>query len=542
MAGATRAMTCHRLCLLSHPSELVIGTAKTFFTVPSFQAKFFRKWSSIGSIRAFGCGGAGASRAYPDGFLRIPNYDSLPQFPSFRFSVLDKRARGLCDLHLARAQVSVEEREIETEHVSRNVVDILQERGLIESITDEELRSVCTKQRLKVYCGFDPTAESLHLGNLLAIIVLSWFQRCGHIPVALLGGATARVGDPSGKSMERPVMDDQTIARNLKGIHGVLSQILKLTREKHSPLILNNYDWWKEFSLLNFLRDVGKYARVGTMMAKESVKKRLNSEEGMSYTEFTYQLLQGYDFVHLFKEEGISVQIGGSDQWGNITAGTDLVRKLLQQEGAYGLTFPLLLKSDGSKFGKSVGGAIWLSRSLLSPYKFYQYLFATPDSDVIKFMKILTFLDLEEIQSLEATMGKEGYVPNSVQRRLAEEVTLFVHGEEGLTEALNATQALAPGGATQLDWKTLEAITEDVPSCYVAQASLLGSSLVDLCVSTGLLQSKTAVRRMIKQGGLYLNNEKVEDEGKTMVAHDIVDGKLLLLSAGKKNKIVVRMT
>lgn len=199
------------------------------------------------------------------------------------------------------------------------------------------------------------------------------------------------------------------------------------------------------------------------------------------------------------QEEGISVQIGGSDQWGNITAGTDLVRKLLQQEGAYGLTFPLLLKSDGSKFGKSVGGAIWLSRSLLSPYKFYQYLFATPDSDVIKFMKILTFLDLEEIQSLEATMGKEGYVPNSVQRRLAEEVTLFVHGEEGLTEALNATQALAPGGATQLDWKTLEAITEDVPSCSVAQASLLGSSLVDLCVSTGLLQSKTAVRRMIKQ-------------------------------------------
>jgi tyrosyl-tRNA synthetase len=277
-------------------------------------------------------------------------------------------------------------------------------------------------------------------------------------------------------------------------------------------------------------------------MAKESVKKRLNSEEGMSYTEFTYQLLQGYDFVHLFKEEGISVQIGGSDQWGNITAGTDLVRKLLQQEGAYGLTFPLLLKSDGSKFGKSVGGAIWLSRSLLSPYKFYQYLFATPDSDVIKFMKILTFLDLEEIQSLEATMGKEGYVPNSVQRRLAEEVTLFVHGEEGLTEALNATQALAPGGATQLDWKTLEAITEDVPSCSVAQASLLGSSLVDLCVSTGLLQSKTAVRRMIKQGGLYLNNEKVEDEGKTMVADDIVDGKMLLLSAGKKNKIVVRMT
>lgn len=427
--------------------------------------------------------------------------------------------------------------------VSRNVVEVLEERGLIESVTNGELRAACMRQRLKVYCGFDPTAESLHLGNLLGIIVLSWFQRCGHIPVALLGGATARVGDPSGKSKERPVLDDETISRNSKGIGEILAKIL----EGHSDadetaIVLNNYDWWKEFSLLDFLRDVGKYARVGTMMAKESVKTRLNSEDGMSYTEFTYQLLQGYDFVHLFKEEGISVQIGGSDQWGNITAGTDLVRRLLQQEGAYGLTFPLLLKSDGSKFGKSESGAIWLSPSTLSPYNFYQHLFVTPDSDVIKFMKRLTFVDIKEIEALEASMGQPGYAPNSAQKRLAEEVTRFVHGEQGLAEALKATQALAPGAVAELDSQALEAIAQDVPSCSVSYSSVVGASLVDLSVSTGLLQSKAAARRLIKQGGLYLNNKKVNDEGKVMAAEDIIDEKIFLLSAGKKNRLLVRVT
>lgn len=223
-------------------------------------------------------------------------------------------------------------------------------------------------------------SESLHLGNLLGIIVLAWFQRFGHVPVALLGGATARVGDPSGKSVERPMMSEETIEKNLAGIRSVLSRILRVddgaeksnSETKQSPaVIVNNYDWWKEISLLEFLRDVGKYARVGTMIAKESVKKRLNSEEGMSYTEFTYQLLQGYDFVHLYRQEGVLLQLGGSDQWGNITAGTDLLRRLLGVSG-FGLTWPLLLKSDGTKFGKSEGGAIWLSASMLSPYKFYQ--------------------------------------------------------------------------------------------------------------------------------------------------------------------------
>jgi tyrosyl-tRNA synthetase len=389
----------------------------------------------------------------------------------------------------------------------------------------------------------------------LGLIVLSWFRRSGHNVVALIGGATARVGDPSGKSLERPELDVETLERNTAGIENTIRTILgraqypnleefNVNGNDSSVVVLNNYDWWKEFSLLDFLKRVGKYARVGSMMAKESVRKRLDSEQGMSYTEFTYQLLQGYDFLHLFQNEGVSVQIGGSDQWGNITAGTDLIRKILQVEGAtatYGLTFPLLLKSDGTKFGKSEDGAIWLSPSYLSPYKFYQYFFSVPDADVIRFLKILTFLDIDEIVKLDEEMKKPGYVPNTAQRRLAEEVTRFVHGEDGLSEALRATEALRPGSETKLDWKTIEGIAEDVPSCSLAYDDVLNQSLVDLSVSSGLFDSKSAARRLLKQGGLYLNNSRVDSENKKVEAADIVDGRVLLLSAGKKNKVLVRI-
>ncbi|XP_058074333.1 tyrosine--tRNA ligase, chloroplastic/mitochondrial [Magnolia sinica] len=510
-----------------------------------------------------------------------------------------------------------------------NVIDILQQRGLIESITSDNLRQASSNpavRPLKVYCGFDPTAESLHLGNLIGIIVLSWFRRCGHRTVALIGGATARIGDPSGKSLERPELDVETVERNSAGIEDTVRRILgrsdgavgygkdrildagseenavsnlnfaenanldvdseenvisdagseenavsnsgsaknansnvgseenaisDLGFEKNtnsyagsgdSFVILNNYDWWKGRNLLDFLKEEGRFARVGVMISKESVKRRLASEEGLSFTEFTYQLLQGSDFLHLFKNEGVNVQIGGSDQWGNITAGTELIRKKLQIEGAYGLTFPLLLKSDGTKFGKSEGGAIWLSPSMLSPYKFYQYFFSVPDSDIVRFLKILTFLSLEEIVELEEGMKCPGYVQNLAQRRLAEEVTRFVHGVDGLMEALKATEALRPGAETQLDWKTIEEIAEDVPSCSLAYDQVLNASLVDLSVSAGLLGSKSAARRMVKQGGLYLNNKRVDSEEKTIEADDFVDGKVLLLSAGKKNKIVVRIS
>jgi tyrosyl-tRNA synthetase len=309
-----------------------------------------------------------------------------------------------------------------------------------------------------------------------------------------------------------------------------------------SFMILDNYDWWKDITLLDFLKEVRRFARVGTMIAKESVKKRLASEDGMSYTEFTYQLLQGYDFLYMFKNMGVNVQIGGSDQWGNITAGTELIRKILQIEGAHGLTFPLLLKNDGTKFGKTKDGAIWLSPNMLSSYKFYQYFFAVPDVDVIRFMKILTFLSLDEIQELEESMKKPGYVPNTVQRRLAEEVTRFVHGQKGLEEVLKATEALRPGAQTQLDSQTIEGIADDVPSCLLAYDHVLKSPLVDLAVSTGLLASKSAVKRLIKQGGLYLNNMRIDSGDKLVEEGDIVDGKVMLLSPGKKNKMVVRIS
>ncbi|KAL0717756.1 hypothetical protein Bca4012_067078 [Brassica carinata] len=404
-----------------------------------------------------------------------------------------------------------------------NVVQILEERGLLESITSENLRSACSDPNvapLKVYCGFDPTAESLHLGNLLGIIVLSWFQRCGHQAVGLIGGATGRVGDPSGKSLERPELDSLTLEKNIAGIKNILVKILGGNQSSGSSyVIFNNYDWWKDMTMLDFLKNVGRFARVGPMMAKESVKKRLESEQG------------------------VNVQIGGSDQWGNITAGTDLIRKILQtEEAAYGLTFPLLLKNDGTKFGKSEDGAIWLSPSMLSPYKFYQYFFSVPDVDVIRFLKTLTFLSLDEIKMLEDEMRKPGYVPNTAQMKLAEEVTRFVHGEEGLKEAMKATEALRPGAETKLDWNLIERIAEDIPTCSLAIDKVSGVSIVDVSVSAGLFESKSAARRMLKQGGVYMNNERVDDENLRVEEDDIVEGKGLVLSSGKKNKVVIRIS
>ncbi|XP_048234542.1 tyrosine--tRNA ligase, chloroplastic/mitochondrial isoform X2 [Ricinus communis] len=391
----------------------------------------------------------------------------------------------------------------------QNVVDILEERGLLESVTSDNLR-------------------------------------CGHKAFALIGGATGRIGDPSGKSSERPELDLDSLEKNILGISNTLTRIFNADVNLSNPIVvLNNYDWWKDVKLLDFLKQVGRYARVGTMIGKESVKKRLESEQGMSYTEFSYQLLQGFDFLHLFKNKGVNVEIGGSDQWGNITAGTELIRKILQPEDgaeAYGLTFPLLLKSDGTKFGKSEDGAIWLSPSFLSPYKFYQYFFSIADDDVIRFLKILTFLELDEIAELEREMKRPGYVPNTAQRRLAEEVTRFVHGQDGLLEAIKATEALRPGAETKLDWKTIEGIAEDVPSCSLAYDQVLNLSLVDLSVTAGLIDSKSAARRLLKQGGLYLNNSRVDSESKRVESQDIVEGKVLLLSAGKKNKVIVRIS
>jgi len=423
----------------------------------------------------------------------------------------------------------------------KSVIETLRERGLVQDITSPELDKLSAAQSLKVYCGFDPTAESLHLGNLLGIIVLSWFQRHGHTPVALLGGATGRVGDPSGKSAERPVMSEETIEKNTRGIEATLRRLL--SSSEGDMMVVNNLDWFGGMGLLTFLRDVGKYARVGTMISKESVKKRMESDSGISYTEFTYQLLQGYDFVHLSREMGINVQVGGSDQWGNIVAGTELARKMIsdgdEEASTFGMTFPLLLKADGTKFGKSESGALWLTASMLSPYKFYQHLLATTDADVLKFIKMLTFLPMEEVERIGRDMSDASYVPNTAQKILAAEVTRFVHGEDGLRQALSATEALAPGSQTKLSAETLEAAAGDCPTASVSD--VVGMLLTDVMVEVGMQPTKAAVRRMIKGGGVRVNNEKVDDELYEIKTEDVIDGKFVLLAAGKKNKMLVEV-
>ena len=420
-----------------------------------------------------------------------------------------------------------------------NIIEVLESRGFVDAITSDELRTL-TKQPLKIYCGFDPTSDSLHLGNMVAIMGLAWFQRLGHTPYIVIGGATGMVGDPSGKSHERPLLDEATIQKNLEGIRKNFAQILDFEHPIAKPVILNNYDWFKKFSFIEFLRDVGKNFRMGPMLAKESVRARLKSEEGMSFTEFSYQLLQGYDFLHLYDEYGVTAQIGGSDQWGNITAGKDLVRKM-RGVSVHGLTFPLLTSSDGKKFGKSEKGALWLSPEKCSPYEFYQSLVRVSDADVCQLMRVLTFMDIEEISEYEEGMSNSDYVPNVAQKRLAEEVTRIVHGEEALQATLKATEAAAPGSKAILDADSLESIASNIPNKVIQRESLLNQKLVDVIVDMELLKSKGEARRLIKNGGVSINNNKVLDENQVVQPENLIDDRLLLLAIGKKNKVLVRV-
>lgn len=422
-----------------------------------------------------------------------------------------------------------------------NVLNILRERGLLDACTSEGSLSEATQKPVRVYCGFDPTADSLHLGNLLGIVVLSWFQRCGHTPVVLLGGATGSIGDPSGKSVERPLLETKIIQSNTLKIGQNLEEVLGRESKYPPPLVMNNLDWFADMSFLDFLRNVGRYARVGTMITRDSVKTRLDSESGMSFTEFSYQLLQGYDFMHLFQNHEVTVQIGGSDQWGNIVAGSDLIRRTVAKDSVFGLTFPLLLKADGKKFGKSEDGAIWLSSERLSPFKFYQYLLNTKDEDVLRLMKMLTFLPLNEIETYSKLMNSKNYVQNSAQVRLAEEVTRFVHGEVGLQKAITATKGLLPGSDTELDIDVLESLIDVVPTAICARTDIIGISIVDVAVKVGLRKSKAEVRRMIDGGGVRINNKKVLDVSTCISPEELIAGKMLLISMGKKNKFLIQV-
>lgn len=421
----------------------------------------------------------------------------------------------------------------------QNVIDVLKERGFIDAMTSEELRDMVNKP-LKLYCGFDPSSDSLHIGNMVAIMGLAWFQRCGHTPVVIVGGATGMIGDPSGKSSERQLLDAETIRRNLQGIRRNIETVLSANRSSITPIILNNYDWFEKFSFIEFLRDVGKYFRLGVMLSKDSVKNRLTSEEGMSFTEFSYQVLQGYDFLYLYQNYGVTLQIGGSDQWGNIIAGTELIKKVTGQT-TYGLTLPLLVRSDGQKFGKTEKGAVWLSSEKLSPYEFYQYLFRVADADVIALMRLLTFMEMSEIRHYESMMKKSDYVANTAQKRLAEEVTRIVHGEEGLQTALRVTAGAAPGTETILDAQLLETLARDMPSYNLNATEVVDAKLIDLLVLTGLQPSKGEARRLIRNGGVYMNNEQVKDENQTVAIQHLIDGRLILLAVGKKNKALVNV-
>lgn len=408
--------------------------------------------------------------------------------------------------------------------------------------TEEQLM----KEMTAAYIGFDPTADSLHIGSLVPIILLVHLQKAGHKPYALVGGATGMIGDPSGKSEDRNLLDEAALAKNVEGIKRVLSRFLDFnSKEDSGPVLVNNYDWMKEFSFIAFARDVGKRITVNYMMAKDSVKKRFTGEgEGMSFTEFTYQLIQGYDFYHLWKNHNILLQMGGSDQWGNITTGTELVRRMGGENAkAFAMTCPLITKADGSKFGKSEGGNIWLDADKTSVYKFYQFWLNTADTDAERYIKIFTFLGKEEIEEILHEHNEAPHL-RILQRRLAEEVTTFVHSRDELEKAIEASNILF-GKSTSEDLKKLSGdqfleIFEGVPMASVAKADIeSGLSMVDaLAAKTGFLASNGEARRELKANAIAINKEKVTEEYK-ITAADLINDKFVLIGKGKKNNYIL---
>jgi tyrosyl-tRNA synthetase len=419
-----------------------------------------------------------------------------------------------------------------------SVIDFLEKRQCIDAVSSPDLSKYFEEPR-KVYCGFDPTADSLHLGNMVAMMGLAFFQKFGHTPVIILGGATGMIGDPSGRSKERNLLDEEEIAKNIKGIEKNFAHILDFNHPTAKPIFLNNMNWFKNFSFIEFLRDVGKYFRMGQMLAKESVKTRLVSDEGLSFTEFSYQLLQAYDFYHLYKAYGVTLQLGGADQWGNLIAGKDYVKKSLNAT-VHVLTFPLLTRSDGKKFGKTEDGAIWLAKEKCSPYELYQYLYRLPDKDVISLMRALTFMEEKEIEDFQNSFNLTNYTPNTAQKRLAEEVTKQVHGIEGLKEALSATMHARPGQETLLDLDTFTAMSKHLPLFELEKKDVLEQSLVDLICTLKLQPSKGAAKKLLANGGVYLNNERVISEEKKITVEDFQAEGYMLLAVGKKNKVLIK--
>ena len=407
----------------------------------------------------------------------------------------------------------------------------------MEQVAGPDLREHLASPRV-VYAGFDPTADSLHVGSFIPLMTLRRFQKAGHRPIALIGGATGMIGDPSGKSEERILLSEEVLRKNVAGIERQLQRFLDFSGDS-GAILVNNYDWMKEFSFLQFLRDVGKHAPLGMMLAKESVKARLESESGLSYTEFSYMLLQGYDFVHLARTHQCTVQLGGTDQWGNITVGIDLARRL---DGIqlYGLTGPLLTRADGVKMGKTERGAVWLDPEKTSPYAFYQYWINVADEDVGRCLRYLTELDQEAIAQLDASRAEAPHLRES-QKKLAEELTRVVHGESGLAAARHATEVFFGAEIEDLDDRTLADIFADVPSSQLPKARLEeGLPLIDALVEAGLCQSKGEARRTIQQGGAYVNNVRRTDLETILRSSDLASESMLVLRKGKKKYALLR--
>ncbi|NDV41747.1 tyrosine--tRNA ligase [Flagellimonas sediminis] len=426
----------------------------------------------------------------------------------------------------------------------KNFVQELQWRGMIHDVMPGAEEHLMEAMRA-AYVGIDPTADSLHIGHLVGVMMLKHFQLAGHKPFALVGGATGMIGDPSGKSAERNLLDEKTLRYNQEALKAQLSRFLDFeSDEPNAAVLVNNYDWMKNFSFLEFIRDVGKHITVNYMMAKDSVKKRLSADakEGMSFTEFTYQLVQGYDFLYLFQHHDCTLQMGGSDQWGNITTGTELIRRIGGGKG-FALTCPLITKADGTKFGKTEGGNVWLDAERTSPYKFYQYWLNTSDEDAEKYVKIFTFLTQQEIQDLVAA-HKEAPHERALQRKLAEEVTTMVHSKEDLENAIKASDILFGKSTSQdlkgLNEKTFLDVFEGVPQAQVSREELVpGLDMIGaLAAKTNFLGSNGEARRELKQNSISVNKEKVGEEYLITEA-DLINNKFVLLQRGKKNYFVL---
>lgn len=428
----------------------------------------------------------------------------------------------------------------------KNFIEEVTWRGMLHDVmpgTEEHLM----EQMRVAYVGIDPTADSLHIGHLVGVMLLKHFQISGHKPLALVGGATGMIGDPSGKSNERNLLDEATLRHNQEAIKGQLARFLDFTSDAaNAAELVNNYDWMKNFSFLDFIRDIGKHITVNYMMSKDSVKKRLSSEaaEGMSFTEFTYQLVQGYDFLHLYKNKNCTLQMGGSDQWGNITTGTELVRRIAGGK-AYALTCPLITKADGTKFGKSEGGNIWLDSARTSPYKFYQYWLNTSDIDAEKYIKIFTFLSKEEIEILTEKHIEAPHL-RLLQKRLAEEITVMVHSTEDLENAIKASNILF-GNSTSDDLKQLDEATflevfDGVPQSEISRNEIeTGINIVDILnEKTGFFKSNGEARRALTANSISVNKEKVTEDF-LLSTKDLINHQFVLLQSGKKNYFVIRI-